>query len=463
MGAQHLNATDRAWLVADRHDMPLHVGALVVFSPPETDGPDFVRTMVARFKETQTFARPFNQRLRSSRLLPSWEVLADDRIDLDYHLRHSALPRPGGERELGILVSRLHSRPLDFTRPLWELHVIEGLEDGKFALYGKVHHAVMDGVGGARRFASMLTGDPADESGLPVWAIGAKKKSANKSAAKRERPRVSLLRKVTGTAAVTSAFAKAAGEVAAQAVRPPGGGVATLFGAPRSVLNEPITQQRRVGTQSFDLKRMKRIATAADGTLNDVFLTVCASALHRYLSEIGELPEQSLTAGTPVSVRDPGDTSPGNAFSMILVDLFTRLTDPLERFRAISRSSAMAKETLKRQHKTVADNYAVLLFGPFIAELLTRTAGRTRPPCNIIISNVPGPTGKPLYFHGAKLEHLYPMSLVFDGSAVNITAFSAGDRFNVGIVGCRDALPHLQRLAVYHGEALDELEAAVGA
>jgi WS/DGAT/MGAT family acyltransferase len=455
--AKNLNATDRAWLVADRHDMPLHVGALVVFSPPETDGPDFVRTMVARFKETQTFARPFNQRLRSSsRLVPSWKVLADDEIDLDYHLRHSALPRPGGERELGVLVSRLHSRPLDFTRPLWELHVIEGLEDGKFALYGKVHHSVMDGVGGARRFASMLSSDPEDDSGLPVWAIGAKKKGV----AKKERPRISLLRKVSETVTVTGAFAMATAEVAGQALRRPGDGVATLFGAPRSVLNEQITQQRRVATQSFELARIKRVAKAAGGTVNDVFLSVCASALHRYLDEIGELPGESLTAGTPVSVRDPEDTTPGNAFSMVLVDLYTQLTDPLERFRGIAHSSAVAKENLKRQHKTVADNYAVLLFGPFIAELLTRTAGKTRPPCNIIISNVPGPTGPPLYFHGAKLEHLYPLSLVFDGSAVNITAFSAGDRFNVGIVGCRDALPHLQRLAVYHGEALDELEAA---
>ncbi|MGH3625436.1 MAG: wax ester/triacylglycerol synthase domain-containing protein, partial [Sciscionella sp.] len=167
MVGKRLNLTDRAWLLAHRHDMPLHVAGLAIFAPPAGAGDDFVWNMVADFQATRTFARPFNLRLRQtrlSRLAPAWETLADEEIDLDYHVRHSALPRPGGERQLGVLVSRLHSRPHDLTRPLWEFHVIDGLADGRFAMYLKVHHALIDGVGLMRRLTRMVTDDPDDHN-----------------------------------------------------------------------------------------------------------------------------------------------------------------------------------------------------------------------------------------------------------------------------------------------------------
>lgn len=447
-------------MLIDRHDMPVQVAGLAVFSPPENAGEDCVWNMVADFRATRTFARPFNRRLRQtrfSRLAPAWEVLPDEQIDLDYHLRHSALPKPGGERELGVLVSRLHSRPLDFTRPLWEFHVIEGLADGRFAMYLKVHHALIDGVGAMRRLTRMVTSDPADRSRVPVWAVGAKD---SVRAAHQPTSRESLVTRITGGARVTAEFAKAVAGLTRETVRPSDPHAATLFGAPRSMLNERITQQRRVATHSFELDRIKRVAKAVGGTVNDVFMAVCSGALRRYLSDVGALPDWNLTAAVPVSMRDAGDKTAGNAFSLILVNLHTKVADPVERIKAIGDSSRIAKAGLARLPPVVADNFGVLVFGPFIVELVTRLAGRTRPPCNLIISNVPGPSG-PLYFNGAPLEYLYPISPIFDGIALNITVLSAGGWFNVGIVGCRDALPHLQRFAVYHGEALTELEQAL--
>ncbi|MQA16473.1 MAG: wax ester/triacylglycerol synthase family O-acyltransferase [Pseudonocardiaceae bacterium] len=452
-----MNLIDRAWLLADRHDMPIHVAGLAIFAPPDDGGDDFVPNLISDFRATRTFARPFNQRLRQSRfptLTPAREVLADEEIDLDYHLRYSALPRPGGEQELNTLVSLLHTQPHDPTRPLWEFHVIEGLDDGRFAMLLKIHHALMDGVSGMRRLIRMVTSDPADHGRVPVWAVGATDPAR---ATRRPAPRASLARRVTSRARLTSEFAKAAAGLTRDAVRPPDSPAAAVFGAPKSMLNERITRQRRVATQTFELARIKRTAEATDGTVNDVFLAICAAALRRYLSELDALPEWNLTAGTPVSMRDAGDGTAGNAFGLILVNLHTRVTDPAERLKAIGRSSRMAKDGLAELPTMVANNSGVLLFGPFIIEQLTRLAGHTRPPCNLIISNVPGPDG-PLYFNGASLERLYPISPIFDGLALNITVMSASGRLNLGIVGCRDSVPRMQRLADHHGQALTELE-----
>jgi diacylglycerol O-acyltransferase len=457
MARKGLNLIDRAWLLGHRHDMPLHVAGLAVFTSPDDAGNDFVRIMMADFRATRTFSPPFNQRLRQTRfptLKPAWEVLGDEEIDIDYHVRYAALAHPGGERQLGMLVSRLHSHPHDLTRPLWELHVIDGLADGGFAMYMKVHHALIDGVGLMRRLTRMVTDDPNDHDRVPVWAIGTHSGEPTPRPPKR---RASLGNRLTGGARLSAGFVKAAASIASEAVQSSNPDAATLFGAPKSVLNQPITQQRRVATQSFELERVKRVAKAADATVNDVVLAISAAALRRHLIERGQLPETSLTAGAPVSMRNADDTTSGNAFSLLLVKLHTALADPLERITAIAKSSRLAKAALATLPKPVADNFGVLVFAPFIIEMVLRLAGRTRPPCTLIISNVPGPSG-PLYFNGAPLQRLYPFSLVFDGIALSITALSAGGRFNLGIVGCPDALPHLQRFATYHSDALAELE-----
>ncbi|MDQ2706763.1 MAG: wax ester/triacylglycerol synthase family O-acyltransferase [Actinomycetota bacterium] len=457
MARKRLNLIDRAWLLGHRHDMPLHVAGLAVFASPADASDDFVRNMMADFWATRTFARPFNHRLRQTRfptLNPAWEVLGDEQIDIEYHVRHTVVARPGGERELGMLVSRLHSHPHDLTRPLWELHVIDGLADGRFAMYLKVHHSLIDGVGLMRRLTRMVTNDPNDHDRAPVWAIGT---HSGEPTPRRTKPRATLGSRIADGIRLGAGLVKAAAGIAGEAVRPSNPDAATLFGAPRSVLNQPISPQRRLSTQSFELERIKQVAKAADVTVNDVLLAISSTALRRHLTERGQLPATSLTAAAPVSMRHADDTTSGNAFSLLLVTLHTALAHPLERITAIAESSRLAKAALTTLPRPVADNFGVLVFAPFILELVLRLAGRTRPPCTLIISNVPGPSG-PLYFNGAHLQGLYPFSLVFDGIALSITALSAGDRFNLGIVGCPDALPHLQRFATYHRDALAELE-----
>ncbi len=457
MATKKLNLTDRSWLLVDRPDMPVHVAGLAVFSPPEHAGEGYLRTMMDGFRATRTFTRPFDLRLRQSpfsKLAPAWEVLPEEQIDLDYHVQHSTLPEPGGEHELGVLISHQHSRPLDLTRPPWEFHLIDGLTDGRFAMLLKVHHALIDGVGCVRRLIRMVTSDPEDRSGVPVWAVGA---GGGRPRGRPPGPPPSSAKRIIHAARSTGGVVKTVAGFTVDAVRPSGRTAATVFGAPRSMLNGRITSQRRVATQTFELARIKRVAKAVEGTVNDVVMAMCSAALRRYLSEVGELPEWTLTAAAPVSRRDEGDNTGGNSFSLILINLHTDIADPVERLMAIIGSSAFAKAELAELPKPVADNFGVLMFAPFMAQLVTRLAGRTRPPCSLIVSNVPGPSG-PLYVNGATLEHLYPVSPIFDGIGLNITVLSAGDRLNVGVVGCPDTAPHVQRAAIYQGEALSELE-----
>jgi len=451
---------DRLFLIADAVRTPQHIAALAIFSPPAGADAGFVTRLGEDFRRVDTFAQPFNYRLRWPSLraiAPAWEVLRDEEVDLDFHFRHNALPRPGGERELGVLVGRLHARALDPRRPLWECHLIEGLEEGTFAIYFKVHHALIDGVGGIKRFTQMITSDPTDREVRPMWSIGPKRRAAPTVA--REQ---SLTARTAEGAKLIYGLGKVAADMFREARRPLDEAAATPFVVPPSILNGRIGQQRRVATQTYEFERIRAVSKAADITINDVFLAICAGGLRRYLDELGELPVQGLVAGTPVSVRVAGDDDTGNAFGIVVMKLATDIADPIARVRAIHRSSMLAKQKLSHVSKAVVEKQAALFMTPFIAEQFAGLGGRVPSPYNVTISNVPGPL-EPQYLAGARLESLAPIAILFHGVALFIAVFSISERFGVGFVGCRDTLPHMQRLAVYTGLALEELEDALAA
>ncbi len=447
---------DAAWLYVDTRETPMQVGCLAIFSLPAKAGPAFLARLVEQFRSARQFAEPFNLRLKSPRLrylLPVWEETRD--IDLEYHFRHSALPQPGGERELGMLISRLHSHPMDFARPLWECHLIEGLAERRFAIYMKVHHSLIDGIGGMRLLARTLSADPKARTAAAPWSVGFADASRGTRAAVAPAEAVqALLRAQLRTVPGVS---RALGELAREALHPRHADWALPFSGPMSVLNGKISGQRRFATQHYALPRLRRVAQQAGVTINDVFLELCASALRRYLKEIRALPQQALTAGVPVSVRPADDERAGNAISFIIASLGTQFADPLTRLRAIHDSAQRAKQHLQQLSKRDIEPYTALFMAPFMAQLLSGLGGHLRPMFNLTISNVPGPD-RPLYFNGARMEQIYPVSLLAHGQALNITAVSYGDRFNIGFTGCRDALPSMQRLSIYAGEALDELE-----
>jgi WS/DGAT/MGAT family acyltransferase len=380
-----------------------------------------------------------------------------DAFDLEYHVRRSALPSPGDERELGILVSRLHGYHVDFHRPPWEAHLIEGLEGGRFALYVKVHHALIDGFSAMRILARSLTTDPNERERPLFFAIPPPARSPREDAAGVNYQAVmAAVREQYGAAKMVGhAFRRVLDSTRAGATE-----YVTPRQAPKSVLNARISGSRRFATQLIALEHLKELARAAKGTLNDIVLALCAGSLRRYLLDFDALPEEPLIALVPVAVRAKDEAGEGNSIGAMLANLGTHIADPRERVAQIIASTTTAKQQLQGMSKAAIIQYSALLVAPSIFQMLPQTAGHVRPTFNLVISNVPGPP-ESLYFRGARLEALYPMSIPTHGQALNITCNSYAGEMCFGFTGCRDTLPSLQRLAVYTRDALHELESAL--
>ena len=461
---KRLATLDASWLAVESEDTPMHVGTLQIFSLPESAPETFLRDMVARMKDAGDVAPPWGYKLAWSgflgRLLaPAWKV--DKDIDLDYHVRHSALPRPGGERELGILVSRLHSNPLDFSRPLWECHVIEGLENNRFALYTKMHHSMIDGISGVRLMQRVLTTDPDRVNMPPPWTVRPERRRGSKTDQEASVPAaVSQAMDALKLQADMAPRLWQAGNRLVHSVRHPEDGLTAPFTGPVSILNHRVTGQRRFATQHYQLDRLKALAQASGGSLNDIVLYLCGTALRRFLLEQDSVPAIPLTAGIPVNIRPADDEGTGTQISFMIASLATNEADPLNRLQQIKASTRRAKEHLQKLPTSALTQYTMLLMSPYILQLMSGLGGRMRPVFNVTISNVPGPE-KTLYYEGAKLEAMFPVSLIAHGGALNITCLSYAGSLNFGYTGCRDTLPSMQKLAVYTGEALDELESLV--
>jgi diacylglycerol O-acyltransferase len=466
MHTQRLNPLDAAWIVTESRATPNHVGGLLQFKLPDNAPKDFMRKMMTEFRGNRQFCPPWNRRLKQSfSINPVRTWVEDDDIDLEYHIRHAALPWPGGERELGELVGRLQSTPLDLSRPPWECTIIEGLEGNRFALFIKMHHSLIDGISGVKLLQQGMSTDREKSLELPpFWAAGKTPRAATKKRPETLLPTVThaiagAMEELRIQATTVPQLVLAFGKMMQRAVGP-NDGMAVPFDAPRSILNGRVREKRRFATQQFSLERLKAIAAAGNCTLNDVVLTICGGALRRFLAERNSLPDKALTAGIPVSVRPKDDEGTGNAITFIVSTLGTDIADVKDRLTAIQESVKKAKNHVQSLPRQAMMQYTVLLMAPTMLTLLTGIGGRTRPMFNITISNVPGPD-TPLFFRGAELVATYPASIVTHGQALNITCQSYAGSMNFGFTGCHSSVPSIQRLAVYTADALSELEAAV--
>ncbi|WP_410876957.1 WS/DGAT/MGAT family O-acyltransferase [Nocardia sp. A7] len=464
MSTSTLNPIDVAFLWGESDSNLMNIAHLDIFRLPPEAGPNFVSDLLDDLRTYTGATSPFDRRLDSaviSRALPRW--VSVDTPDLDYHLQRHVLPAPGGQRELGTLVSRLHGIPMDRSHPLWQLHVIEGLDDGRLALYIKGHHALLDGVATVRLARKVMSNDP-DEHGRPaIWAYQKTGKRRAPESREAGRPALpSLVRlltapirgvtdQVTGLQAISRMYGGPT-ESDAALIKP--------YTAPPSILNGPITAERRIATQSFDLDRISTLAQRCGGTINDVILAICAGGLRRYLAEIGELPERSLIAGMPMSFRPKdSDTAEGNATTMALATLATDIEDVRERVSAIVGSTVAAKEHMSRMSSAAVMAYTAMLMAPFGASLVLGVSSRIKPMFNVVISNMPGPAEQ-LHYNGMALEEWHAVSIPLDGQALNITILSYANRLNLCVTACATSLPHVQRVAPYCGDALAELERA---
>lgn len=444
-----LSPNDQMFLWLERRNQPMHVGGLQLLTPPPGAADDYVAQLAQRCKHFTSAHRPFNQRL--VRKLGVWHWDEDRDFDLEQHFKHLSLPKPGRIRELLELVSKLHSALLDRERPMWELYLIEGIEGGRVALYSKIHHALVDGVAAMRMLQRAMSEDASAEM-VPIWAQEPRKREPRAATSPLEVLSV-LLGEARAQIATLPRVTRELLKSLKDARRNPD--YVSFFRAPRSILNQRITGSRRFAAQSWDLARIKNAAKKHDATLNDVVLAMCAAALRSYLKDLNELPAKPLIAMVPMSLRKD-DSDSGNQVAMILANLATDVEEPVERLGAIKRSVQTSKDRFSQMNQKEIMNYLMAVMAPAGLNMVTGLLPRWQS-FNVIISNVPGPRN-PLYFQGAKLTGMYPVSIVLDGFALNITLNSYVDKLEFGLIACRRTLPHMQRLLEGLEQGLRDLE-----
>jgi len=465
----HLSSTDASFLHFETPETPMHVGSLMLFDLPEGYDGDYYEDVKAMLGRRLHLSSLLTRKLASMPFEladPVW--IEDDDIDLDYHVRSVTLRRPGTMEQLNSLVARLHSTLLDRSRPLWEMVVIEGLENGQVAFYSKAHHSGVDGKAGVELAKVLYDTTPKmrdvpaprrRHAGTPYQLGVAELLQAAASNSMRQ------YRKIAELLPAAAKAIGAAGSTLAKQRTPKGERSLNLGLAPATIFNESITNQRSFTTLSVPLADLKALGVRVGGTVNTIVMAMCSSALRRFLKDRHLLPGASLIAMVPVSLRAADDSSMNNQVSAIRVDLATDIADLPGRFKAIHASSEAAKAVV-RELKPVLGVDMPFTGSPWLMTSLASLYGRSnlarRLPAaaNVAISNVPGPPVT-LYMAGAKMAHYFPVSIPYHGCALNITVQSYAGWLEFGLTACRRVLSQEEsyELAGYLNEALQEIHA----
>lgn len=450
--------------------MHMHISAVMVFEPSDESAAEPPVVQFERLRQVikeRIHLVPLMRR-RAVRVPfgldhPLW--VEDPMFDLDYHVRRANLPAPGGPGELATLVADIASRPLDLDRPLWEMHLVEGLESGHVAVVSKLHHAAIDGASGAETIATFLDLGPGPRFVAPpsrAWhpepvPSEAELMAMALSAIARQPERtVGTLHRTFGMLRDLAERNRRLKEE--DDITPP----PALFSAPRTSLNGAISSYRRLGFVHAQLDELQTVRNTFGGTLNDVVLAAVAGALRRLLIERGEDVDESLVAMVPVSGRTEADRgTQGNKVSAMLVSLATAVADPIERLRLVAESSRLAKEQSKVLSGDIMQRWAQVAL-PALSSRLARVAGNLRlfdhmkPLFNVVVSNVPGPD-YPLWCAGNRLVALYPVGPIVEGVGLNVTVFSYMGTMFFGILGCRELVPEVDHVADLLSESITEL------
>ena len=459
---QHLSAMDSAFLHLETAEMPMHVGSLHRYQLPEGYRGNWYEDVKAHLSKRLHLAPVFTRKLVNMPFdlaNPGW--IEDDDIDLDYHVRHTVLPKPGTQAQLEALAARLHSSLLDRSRPLWEFYVIEGLADGTIGFYSKVHHAAIDGQAGVALGNAMLDLTPVPRAVRPPRAH----RNHRYQLGVAELLGAALsntLHQVRMIGKLVLPLGRALLDSARKSVSERSFGLGALRSLltmpPATPFNVSITNQRVFAALSLPLAEAKRLGKAHGASINDLVLWLCSTALRDYLKETGDLPEASLVAGVPVSLRAEGDTRMNNQVTMSMVALATQEKDALQRLRLIRQATASMKNTMGAFGELIPTDFPSpgapwLLSG--LVSLYGRSglADRLRV-SNVAISNVPG-SPQPLYLAGAKMLDYYPVSIVVHGVALNITVQSYMGQLCFGLIACRRAVPDVRDIAQQMKRAFD--------
>jgi WS/DGAT/MGAT family acyltransferase len=449
-----VKAIDAAFLQLETSATPMHVGALFVLDP---GSPQAARTFFRRFKaevgKCLGLSEVFTRRIVTLPLdvaNPMWITSAPD---LDYHVRRTVLPEPGSQHQLEECVADLHAPLMDRDRPLWELHVIEGLAGGHVALYIKTHHAGLDGASAQVFLRSFVDAESRPRRRRAAPAPAPEHATARDLLQAGALHQLAELRKLPGAAVALARSLPGDLGTAVQTARDTLAAVTRsgLPSAPRTPLNVAIGGERSFASVEFPLERVKAVARAHDATINDVILAASAGALRRWLVLHDALPAEPLKTAVPFSTRESGNIDHSIQVSFMNIDLHTDVADAHERLRAIHASSVESKVAAQKIKAMMPEDLPSVGL-PWLLGALARVVGlpdvigRLPLPTNVIISNVAGPP-MPLYVAGARALTYSPVSIPYHGCALNVTVYSYDGKLFFGLTGARSALPDLRDLA----------------
>jgi diacylglycerol O-acyltransferase len=466
---QRLSGLDAAFLSIETPTAHMHVLSTAILDPTTAPEPFDVDRVKQLLRDRIDLLPPFRRRLVTvpfSLHNPLW--VEDPDFDIDYHVRRTALPSPGGSRELAALTAEIAGRPLDRARPLWEIWYVEGLEQGRVAMISKVHHSAIDGMSGVELIANLydFEADPAPRADVAVesdWHPDHVPGDAELIA----HAVASLARQPLLMARAMRRLVRSATRVA-QRARDQATNLTVPLTAPRLAMNGTITPHRKIAFASVQLDDIKNVKNAFNVKVNDVVLAVTAGAMRTYLTARGELPDKPLVATIPTSVRtEQQKTEMGNRVSAMFAGLPVEIEDPVERLMSVHRSTIGAKQMHEDIGGNTLQEWADLASPALFSRAMRvysnlRLADRHPPVHNLVISNVPGPPF-PLYFAGARLLAIYPMGPIFDGAGLNLTVMSYLDHVDFGFLVCRELVNDVDDLAAAVPDALGELVKAADA
>ncbi len=466
MTPERLSGLDASFLYMETPTLHMHVAIAAVFDPSTVPGGYSFRRIRQLINDRIPLAPVFQRRLVEVPLRLGHPVWVDDpEFDIDNHLRRAALPSPGGMRELGDFAADVISRQLHRDRPLWEMWIVEGLEDGKIALVAKMHHSTIDGVSGAELLGVLfdLEPDPPETAHLTPRQLDTRIPSGCELVSQ------SMMGTVVAPFEIGRMLARTT--ISILGVRRIRQGLtakaALPLSAPRTSINVAVHARRRVAFAAASLADVKKLKNAMGTTVNDVVLAMCAGALRTYLLAGDELPDVPLVSVVPVSVTpDVAELTGSNKISAMFVQLPCQVDDPLERLRLIHEGTKGAKEEHKALGAATLQNWAEHA-SPNVfaaaARLYTgmKLADRHRPVANLVVSNVPGPDF-PLYLGGSKLLGMFPLGPVMDGMGLNITIMSYLGVLYWGLASDSRAVPRLWDIAAAVPHAVSELMEAAG-
>ncbi len=480
---RQLTSLDAQFLALETARQSGHVAGVAILDPSTAPGGALASSDVeALIAERLPLLPPLRWRLAEVPFGLDYPYWADDPdFDLHFHVRELALPTPGSDAQLAEQVARIVSRPLDRTRPLWELYLIHGLASGNVAMLTKIHHALIDGMSGAEIMGLLLDlspegreAPPADTSsaapdkppgdlemlargllGVPRYPLRVLRALPSTV------PNVEEVPAIFGAIPGATTVGRIAGRVQRVVSRNGPGPEHMKHVAPRTSFNGRVSAHRRFAFGQLPLEAVKTIKNEYDCTVNDVVVSICAGMIRRWLIEHGELPEEPLVAQVPVSVRTGEQIGTfGNRIMLMSAPLFTDEPDPIRRLHLThealremkDRHRALPAELLQDANHFIPP----AVFSRAARLTLALSTGLARPTWNLVISNVPGPQ-VPLYLAGTRLEANYPVSVITDGMGLNITVMSYCGHLDFGIVGDREQVPDLWCTIEWLEDALDEL------